>query len=314
MQPVLPETPNVGLVDEVLRKMELPLAGRGALYSALTDVELLEPRKIEYMCRLLHNATQYLLDAASSLVQVSQEKAEEDKRINAYLNAIQTEPELKMDDDRLREIEEKLVNAIRAGYVQDAKSYMEQLFSTRSIYSGMQTKLTTIHAIELLTLLARTAIEAGAGVHAMYKFTDQAFIQLMEARSINQISYLLGRSVENAINLLDVVETDETTTLIRQSIYYIHQNYTDNITLEDVAENVHLNPSYFSSQFNKKTGVSFTSYVSRLRVERAKKLLKKTEMTLNDIAASLGFCSQSYFSFVFKKHVGVSPKQYRYDA
>jgi AraC-like DNA-binding protein/ligand-binding sensor protein len=309
--PVLPETPNIKMVDDILKKLELPLTGRSALYTALMDVELLEPRKIEYMCRLLDYSTRYLLDAASSLVQISQEKAEEASRVQAYLNAIQAEPELKQDNNRLHEMEDKLVNAIRAGNTQDARSFMEQLFSERSIYSGMQTKLTTIHAIELLTLLSRTAIDAGAGVHAMYKFTDQAFNQLMEARSINQISYLLGRSVETAISQLDVVETDETTALIRQSIYYIHQNYTENITLETVAAHVHLSPSYFSSLFNKKTGLSFTSYVSRLRVERAKKLLKKTEMTLIDIATILGFGSQSYFSSVFKKHVGQSPKQYR---
>jgi AraC-like DNA-binding protein/ligand-binding sensor protein len=309
--PVLPETPNIKLVDDILRKLELPLTGRNALYTALMEVELMEPRKIEYMCRLLDYSTRYLLDAASSHIQISKEKTEEAGRIQAYLSAIQAEPELKTDDIRLRGLEDKLVNAIRAGNSLDAKNFMEQLFSERSIYSGMQTKVTTIHAIELLTLLSRTAIDAGAGVYAMYKFTDQAFNQLMEARSINQISYLLARSVENAVSKLDVVETDETTALIRQSIYYIHQNYTENMTLETVAGHVHLSPSYFSSLFNKQTGLSFTSYVSRLRVERAKKLLKKTEMSLIDIATALGFGSQSYFSSVFKKHVGESPKQYR---
>lgn len=311
--PVLPETPNIGIVDDILKKLSLPLTGRGALYSALTDIDLVEPRKIEYLCRLLDNSTRHLLDYASSLVQESREKAEEDRRMHAYLNAIQVEPELREDNHSLHDLEDKLIHAIRVGNVQDAKSFIEQLFSAHSVYSGMQPKLTTIHAIELLTLLARTTINAGAGVYAMYKLTDQAFCRLMDARSISQISYLLGRSVEDAINLLDIVETDETTTFIRQSVYYIHQHYTENITLENVSENVHLSSSYFSSLFKEKTGVSFTSYVNKLKVERAKKLLKKTEMTLVDIALSLGFCSQSYFSSVFKKHVGISPKQFRHN-
>lgn len=312
--PVLLETPNIEMIDELLKKMGLPLTGRGALYSALTDIDLVEPRKIEYLCRLLDNSTRNLLDSASNFVQKSQEKAEEERRVYAYLNAIQTEPELREDDHYLHDLEDKLVHAVRVGNVQDAKSFMEQLFSARSIYSGMQTKLTTIHAIELLTFLARAAINAGAGVYAMYNLTDQAFCRLMDARSISQISFLLGRSVEDAINLLDIVEADETTTFIRQSIYYIHQHYTENISLEDVSENVHLSPSYFSSLFKEKTSISFTSYVNQLKIERAKKLLKKTDMTLVDIAMSLGFCSQSYFSSVFKKHVGMSPKQYRYTA
>jgi YesN/AraC family two-component response regulator len=179
------------------------------------------------------------------------------------------------------------------------------------MHTGMQTKLVTIHAIELLTLLSRAAIDAGAGVLDMYRLTDKAFVMLMQARSINKISHLLGQAVEDAINFLDVVETDETTALIRQSIYFIHQNYTESITLEDVSESVHLSPSYFSSLFKEKTGVSFTSYVNKLKVERAQKLLNRTKLPLIDIALTLGFGSQSYFSSVFKRHVGVSPKQYR---
>jgi YesN/AraC family two-component response regulator len=312
--PVLPEMPSLEIVDDLLKKMSLPLSGRSALYAALLSVSLVEARKIEYMSRLLHTSTMNLLDTASSVIQETNEQAEENIRVNAYLNAIQVEPELKTNDKQIRDLEDKLVHAVRAGNVQDAKSFIEQLFSTRSIYSGLQTQLTTIHAIELLTLVARTAIEAGAGVHAMYKLTNRAFLKLMQAQSNNQISLMLAHTVEMAISLLEIVETNDTTALIRQGIYYIHQHYTEDITLEAVAGYVHVSSSYFSSLFKEKTSVSFTVYVNRMKIERAKKLLKNSEMTLTDIAMALGFCSQSYFSSVFKKHVGMSPKQFRYDS
>ena len=82
-------------------------------------------------------------------------------------------------------------------------------------------------------------------------------------------------------------------------------------TLEEVADAVHLHPAYFSSIFKQCNGSSFKEYLNMVRVEESKRLLSNTEYSIIDIAVACGFDDQSYFSKVFKKYTGMSPKQYR---
>ena len=73
----------------------------------------------------------------------------------------------------------------------------------------------------------------------------------------------------------------------------------------------HLHPAYFSSIFKQCSGSSFKEYLNMVRVEESKRLLSNTEYSIIDIAVACGFDDQSYFSKVFKKYTGMSPKQYR---
>ena len=83
------------------------------------------------------------------------------------------------------------------------------------------------------------------------------------------------------------------------------------ISLDDVASYVGLSRTYLSSIFKKATGVSLFAYVNRFRVEVSKMLLVDTEMNMVEIAGECGFQDQSYFTRVFRKYVGISPKRYR---
>ena len=99
--------------------------------------------------------------------------------------------------------------------------------------------------------------------------------------------------------------------LIRTAIEFICANFNTNITLEDVAAKVHLNSAYFSTLFKQSTGSSFKEYLNMIRVEESKRLLTSTDYRIIDIAIATGFEDQSYFSKVFKKYTGITPKQYR---
>ena len=83
------------------------------------------------------------------------------------------------------------------------------------------------------------------------------------------------------------------------------------ITLDETAEHVHLHPSYFSTLFKQSTGSSFKEYLNMVRIEESKRLLANTDFSIIDIAIAAGFEDQSYFSKVFKKYTGITPKQYR---
>ena len=93
---------------------------------------------------------------------------------------------------------------------------------------------------------------------------------------------------------------------------YIEKNYASQDTcLSTVADVVHLSPNHFSTIFSQECGITFIEFLTNVRVEAAKKLLKETDMKGSDIAYDCGFGDPHYFSFIFKKTTGMSPREWR---
>ena len=92
---------------------------------------------------------------------------------------------------------------------------------------------------------------------------------------------------------------------------YVDRNYLKKISLDDVAKNVYLSPSYLSKLINTHTGHSFRYLVNMARVAEAVRLLENTDMSLSEIAFATGFEDHSYFTKVFKRHTKMNPGEYR---
>jgi AraC family transcriptional regulator len=98
---------------------------------------------------------------------------------------------------------------------------------------------------------------------------------------------------------------------MRRVIEYIEENLDNDLSLEAMAAEVNLSPIYLARAFKAAVGQSPHRYVLNRRIERAKELLRNTEMPVVDVALSTGFSSQSHLSFWFQRHMGVSPAAYR---
>ncbi len=99
--------------------------------------------------------------------------------------------------------------------------------------------------------------------------------------------------------------------IIEFVLNYIHSDYMEDISLEQVAEKVSLSPGYFSKVFKKEVGQGFVKYLTAYRLERAKEKLTEGNMKIIDICKSVGIPDLSYFCFVFRKETGLSPDEYR---
>ena len=99
--------------------------------------------------------------------------------------------------------------------------------------------------------------------------------------------------------------------LIARSLRYIKSNYTRKIKLTDISNELHVNPTYFSALFSQEMGRPFTDYILELRISKAKDLLRNTNMDIVDISGASGFENQSYFTKIFRKRTGQTPRQYR---
>ncbi len=99
--------------------------------------------------------------------------------------------------------------------------------------------------------------------------------------------------------------------IIRPAIEYISENFRENITIEQLAETVHLSKSYFMCRFKQSAGIGAIEYISQLRIKNACELLSKTKKTAAEIAFDCGFRNLSNFNRQFKKIVGCTPNEYR---
>ena len=94
---------------------------------------------------------------------------------------------------------------------------------------------------------------------------------------------------------------------------YLQEHLDEEITLYVLAEQFHLNPQYISQLFKSEIGVNFLAYLTNIRMERAKKLLLSTSLSISDISEQSGYGDYRVFTKVFKKTEGVTPSQYRRD-
>jgi YesN/AraC family two-component response regulator len=99
--------------------------------------------------------------------------------------------------------------------------------------------------------------------------------------------------------------------VITKAKKFIEEHQTEEMSLTDVAKAVNTSSFYFCKIFRKFTGINFTDYVARLRIERAKNLLLNPNLRISEIAFEVGFQSLTHFNRVFKRILGQSPTDYR---
>lgn len=113
------------------------------------------------------------------------------------------------------------------------------------------------------------------------------------------------------VDLLEYKHSDGNDNCIGQAMDYIQEHLEENPGRTEVAEHVHMNQDYFSRVFREHTGLTFKEYLLQEKMERAKKLLKNTRLSVGVIGMKLGYDNFSHFTSSFKKYMGITPKEYR---
>ena len=122
---------------------------------------------------------------------------------------------------------------------------------------------------------------------------------------------IFASHISRLANEIVVQEDEAESPMIRRARAYILANQADPIDLDKVAQAMHVSTFYFCKMFKKATGLTFTDYLSRVRVEKAKTLLLNPHLRISEIAYDVGFQSLTHFNRMFRKIVGESPTAYR---
>lgn len=130
-----------------------------------------------------------------------------------------------------------------------------------------------------------------------------------------ELSAYIRRILEAAMELRDRESDNQSRRILKKALEYIEDNYQqESLSLNSAANEVGVSANYFSAIFSQAMQLTFVEYVTQKRMEKAKKLLRQTEKHSGDIALEVGYKDPHYFSFVFKKTQGCTPREYRLGA
>ena len=130
--------------------------------------------------------------------------------------------------------------------------------------------------------------------------------------SVEDLKRYLSDILLQAIKLRDRVTGSQYSGQLKQAVRYIDEHYQcEDISLNRVAKEVDLSPNYLSAVFSQEMGTTFVEYLTARRMEKARELLRHSDLRSGEIAAAVGYKDSHYFSFLFKKTQGCTPRDYR---
>lgn len=197
-----------------------------------------------------------------------------------------------MDDSGCRRVIEKIFCKIE----QEKKMNLEdlQLLSLNLILTGIQ-KMPFMQ-FQLNEYLGRDILS----LESIVRF-----------QTIEQLKNFIINTLKSMNELMLKANMPEKRDVVEEAKEYIKKNFSKEISLNDISEQFFINPYYFSQLFKKKTGETYQSYLTGLRVSRARKLLEETDLKIYEVCAMVGYSDTNHFNKVFERRVGVKPGEYK---
>lgn len=204
---------------------------------------------------------------------------------------------------------------IKSGDVQKAEELCKDIFTDKKglgILSKDNMQNLKYHFVITVALIARYCIDGGMDVSTSYALSDFYIQKADESRRPEELNELHRQAAIDYAERMKKLRKDKICSLqVVRCIDYMHENLHSRITLEELAELVELHPSYLSRLFKKETGVSVSEYIQQLKIDTAKNMLLYSDFTPAKIASVLAFPDQSYFTQVFKKYTGFTPRKFQ---
>ena len=166
--------------------------------------------------------------------------------------------------------------------------------------------------LEVVTCLVRLTRSGGLPVEEVFGEGFTGAVSVSDFSSLEELGDWLAERCGRLHDLLGRRRSDSAWQMVERAKDYIAGHYTDEqLSVEALCAHIHLSPTYFSTLFKREVGMSFTAYVTQVRMDEAARLLRETDEKTYRIAEATGFSDPNYFSYVFKRHFGLSPSKFR---
>ena len=204
---------------------------------------------------------------------------------------------------------EKIIDLVARKDKTQILRYLKQVFDELSELKKMNLHSLYLIQQELIQVVYADLMKEGIQATKLFydnlsiKTADQATGSIIDM--IRWVNYLLEKTFQYE------EEVTKSHTIIEKINEYIHENYAQDIGRNEIAGIFYLTPEYLAKLYKKRTGIYLKDYINEYRVEKAKELLKLGDKNVSDVAELVGFDNFSYFSTLFKKITGISPKEFK---
>ncbi|MCR8645548.1 response regulator [Paenibacillus sp. N1-5-1-14] len=208
------------------------------------------------------------------------------------------------------EWEKRLIAALKTGrselFAQEVQEWMEDLRQNHSTIEECHVSIYKLIVSLMNVLVGTTTMEQ------KLIFGDNPFAHIAGLKTLDQVKAWLVQISQRMMTHLVDKRSHVTKSQMDAAVTYINGNYMDeDFSLQQVCSHIYLSISYFSALFKQHSGETFIEYLTRIRLEKAKELLTLTSLKTYDIAARVGYGDPQYFSVIFKRNMGLTPKDYR---
>jgi two-component system, response regulator YesN len=203
-----------------------------------------------------------------------------------------------------------IIEAIRAGNTEKIKSELKDIITTLSQINN-KVYVTNI-CTEIIASISRLYCELYGNMSDIFEEGTIPFDRILGCTSLADLFSILENLSDKVCQSINNLLNTQTRKVISNALDYINRHFHEDITLNVVSEQVYMSPWYFSKLFKKETGETFTEFLLKCRIEKAKKLLKGSfELKAYEVAEQVGFNDARYFGQIFKKETGLTPMEYR---
>lgn len=257
---------------------------------------------ISRLHQTIHDLRKAYLEAANAL----QGSFYNDNHVSVYMPHTAPAP---LSAGQSLDSAEKIVNSLRSGSSQEAFKSLEVLLE------GYRSNKEPIENIKVTCILIASycyRLLAGCKLFAP-ELTDSepdVYKQIQASKSIQNLSCILSHLIENIARVMQNNHAPYSY-IVKETQKYIRDNYSKNIKLQTIAEHIHVNSSYLSRLYKKETRESIVDTLNQYRIDMAKKLLKDPANKVFEVACAVGIEDPAYFTHVFTKYAGMSPKEFK---
>ena len=206
-------------------------------------------------------------------------------------------------------MEERLASEVRSGSLEEASRALQELTRV-AVQQGDDAGFLETELVAAVTSACQVACSHMAEPKTMLQLRHESIRAILQAGTPEEMVRISRECLERIFDGFRSVE-DRKHRLVTAARTFIEDNVGSSLSLDEVAKSVHVSSYYLSRVFTEVCGHSFSEYLTSLRLERSKELLRHSDLSCGDVGLRVGYSSASYFSQVFKQHVGMTPSQYR---
>jgi two-component system response regulator YesN len=207
--------------------------------------------------------------------------------------------------------EKQLTSSIKVGNAEELTKTVDALFEEMG-QNNVSFKDCQIYLLQMLTSILKAARDLNIDTDNIIGDNYSIFLDILKLNDLQEIYKCVIALCLKIKNSISRDRQDSCKQIVKEATEYLNNNYNDSeITIDHICGKLHISAAYFSTIFKKETKYTFVNYLTKVRMEAAKELLRTTDCKTFEIAKRVGFSEPNYFSYCFKKKFGVSPSQYR---